>query len=106
MEPERIERLQLERLKQEVDRVDTIPFHRLRWDEAKFHPSMLRTLADIDLIPHYSIDDIRASIAACSTVWRLSRRERRRLEARSDQAVLERRDHRQAATDAVHPMGS
>ena len=65
MEPERIERLQLTRLQEECRRAyDDVPFYRRRWDAARFEPSQIHTLNDLNLAPIYDIDDIRASIAA------------------------------------------
>jgi len=65
MEPEHIERLQLTRLQEECRRAyDEVPFYEHRWAAAGFEPSEIQTLDDINLIPIYDIDDIRASIAA------------------------------------------
>jgi phenylacetate-CoA ligase len=65
MEPERIERLQLTRLQEECRRAyDEVPFYKRRWAAADFEPSQIRTLDDLNLIPIYDIDNIRASIAA------------------------------------------
>ena len=65
MEPDRIERLQLTRLQEECRRsYDDVAFYARRWDAAGFEPAQIRTLDDINLIPIYDIDDIRASIAA------------------------------------------
>ncbi len=63
MEPEAIERLQVLRLAEECWRAYDVPFYRMMWDEAGFHPSQIRTLDDLNRLPIYDIDDIRASIA-------------------------------------------
>ena len=64
MEPERIERLQLTRLQEECRRAyEDVPFYRRHWDTAGFEPSHIATLDDLNRIPIYDIDDIRASIA-------------------------------------------
>ena len=61
-EPDRLERLQLERLKQELQRAAGIGFYRRLWGEAKFEPSQVRTLTDLVQAPPYTVDDIRRSI--------------------------------------------
>lgn len=61
--PDVIEHRQFQRLREEVWRAYGIPFHRRRWDEAGFHPSQLKSLADLSRIPMYDIDDIRDSLA-------------------------------------------
>jgi phenylacetate-CoA ligase len=62
-EPERIERLQLNRLRAELERASHIGFYRRRWEEAGFRPDRVRSLADLPAIPTYTVDDIRDSIA-------------------------------------------
>jgi phenylacetate-CoA ligase len=65
MEPERIERLQLTRLQEECRRAyDDVPFYRRHWDAAGFEPPQLQSLEDLNRVPIYDIDHIRASIAA------------------------------------------
>jgi phenylacetate-CoA ligase len=61
-EPDRLEHLQLERLKQELHRASGIGFYRRLWGEAKFGPEDVRTLADLVQAPPYTVDDIRRSI--------------------------------------------
>lgn len=62
--PDQIERRQLQRLREEAHRAYKVPFHQRRWDAAGFHPSDIRTLADLSRAPWYDIDDIRASLEA------------------------------------------
>jgi phenylacetate-CoA ligase len=61
-EPDRLEHVQLERLKQELERASSIGFYRRLWSEAKFDPQQVRRLADLTAIPSYTVDDIRRSI--------------------------------------------
>lgn len=64
MEPDRIEQLQLVRLREEARRAYDVPFYRRLWEQAGFSPGRLRTLDDLNQAPIYDIDDIRASIVA------------------------------------------
>lgn len=60
---ERIEELQLRRLKEQVDRAwRDVPFYRRLWGEAGFEPGDLRSLGDLPSLPAYTVDDIRRSI--------------------------------------------
>jgi phenylacetate-CoA ligase len=61
-EPDYLEHLQLNRLKQEVERASSIPFFERLWGDKGFAPSQLRSLGDLPTIPSYSVDDIRVSI--------------------------------------------
>jgi phenylacetate-CoA ligase len=62
--PEVIARKQLERLKAKAARAQRIPFHARRWAEVGFDPRAIRTIADLDQAPWYTVDDIRKSIEA------------------------------------------
>lgn len=61
-EPEEIDRVKLSRLRARADRAQRVPFFRRRWDEAGFDPRDLRAIDDLDLVPTYTVDDIRQSI--------------------------------------------
>lgn len=63
-EPEAIERLQLQRLKEKAWHAYRAPFHRNRWDAAGFHPSSIASIGDLWKAPAYTVDDIRRSIDA------------------------------------------
>ena len=65
MDPREREKLILERIKHQLRYVyEQLPFYRRHWDAAGFEPAHVETLDDINRIPIYDIDDIRASIAA------------------------------------------
>jgi phenylacetate-CoA ligase len=61
---EQIEAKQLARVQDRALRAYQVPFFRRRWDAAGFDPRSLRSLADLDEIPFYTVDDIRKSIEA------------------------------------------
>ncbi|MBJ21841.1 MAG: phenylacetate--CoA ligase [bacterium] len=61
---EAIEAKQLARLQDRALRAYQVPFFRKRWDAAGFDPRSLTSLADLDRIPFYTVDDIRKSIDA------------------------------------------
>ena len=61
---ETIEAKQLARVKDRAMRAYRVPFFRRRWDAAGFDPRSIESLADLDRIPFYSVDDIRKSIEA------------------------------------------
>ena len=61
-DPATIEHKQLTRLRERADSAARVPFFSRRWDEAGFDPRDLRSLSDLDLVPAYTVDDIRASI--------------------------------------------
>jgi phenylacetate-CoA ligase len=60
--PEAIERKQLARLRDRAQRAYRVPFFRRRWDAAGVGPESIRTLADLERFPAYTVDDIRKSI--------------------------------------------
>jgi len=62
MGPEEIEAAQLSRLKHRALQAYDVPFFKKRWDAAGFHPSSIESLADLDRVPTYQVDDIRRSI--------------------------------------------
>jgi len=59
-----IEAKQLERVKDRALRAYKVPFFKRRWDEAGFDPSSIESLADLNRVPFYTVDDIRKSIEA------------------------------------------
>lgn len=61
---EQIEAKQLARVQDRALRAYQVPFFRKRWDAAGFDPRSLTSLADLDGIPFYTVDDIRKSIEA------------------------------------------
>ena len=61
-EPEQLARLQLERLKTELQRTAANPFFARRWAQASFDPASVRSLDDLARIPAYTIADVRQSI--------------------------------------------
>ncbi|MCR9096587.1 MAG: hypothetical protein NXI30_20385 [bacterium] len=61
---ERIEAKQLARVQDRALRAYRVPFFQRRWDAAGFDPRSIQSLADLDRIPTYSVDDIRKSIEA------------------------------------------
>lgn len=61
---EQIEAKQLARLQDRALRAYQVPFFRKRWDAAGFNPRSITSLADLDAIPFYTVDDIRKSIEA------------------------------------------
>ena len=63
-DPERIEAKQLTRLEARAHAAQKVPFFARRWAEAGFDPRDLSSLADLDAVPAYTVDDIRASIEA------------------------------------------
>src|ERR1700730_14118000 len=63
-EPDAIERIQLQRLKEKAWHAYRAPFHRDRWDAAGFHPPSITTIDDLRKAPAYTVDDIRRSIDA------------------------------------------
>jgi phenylacetate-CoA ligase len=60
--PGQIEKSQLARLKRRAKQAYAVPFFKKRWDAAGFHPDSLESLADLDRVPSYRVDDIRKSI--------------------------------------------
>jgi len=61
---EQIEAKQLARVQDRALRAYQVPFFRKRWDAAGFDPRSITSLADLDGIPFYTVDDIRKSIEA------------------------------------------
>ena len=61
---ERIEAKQLARVQDRALRAYRVPFFQRRWDAAGFDPRGIQSLADLDRIPTYTVDDIRKSIEA------------------------------------------
>lgn len=59
---EKIEFVQLKRLKETLERGAEIPFFQKLWKEYDFMPSDVKSLDDMHLIPQYTIEDIRESI--------------------------------------------
>ncbi|WP_232699477.1 phenylacetate--CoA ligase family protein [Brevibacillus daliensis] len=59
---EKIEHVQLQRLKETLEQASTIPFYQRLWKKHDFALSDVQTLADLSKIPMYTIDDIRDSI--------------------------------------------
>jgi phenylacetate-CoA ligase len=62
--PDEIEHTQLTRLQQRALAAERVPFFQRRWEAAGFDPRSIRTLADLDRIPAYTVEDIRKSIDA------------------------------------------
>jgi phenylacetate-CoA ligase len=62
MEPERIEELQLERLKGQLARAGENPFFARLWRENSFDPRSVSSLADLTAVPSYGVNDLRTSI--------------------------------------------
>ena len=60
--PEEIDRVKLSRARHRADRAGRVPFFRRRWDRDGFDPRDLHTLADLDRIPTYTVDDLRRSV--------------------------------------------
>jgi phenylacetate-CoA ligase len=65
-DPEKIERLQLQRLRERALRAERVPFFARRWEAAGFDPRSLRTVDDLWRAPSYTIEDVRKSIEASS----------------------------------------
>ncbi len=63
-DPARIEAKQLARLKARAHMAQQVPFFDRRWRQAGFDARDLTSLDDLDGIPAYTVDDIRASIEA------------------------------------------
>ncbi len=63
-DPATIEKQQLARLRARAEAAARVPFFARRWAEAGFEPAELGSLADLDRVPAYTVDDIRASIEA------------------------------------------
>ncbi|MGI9603630.1 MAG: phenylacetate--CoA ligase family protein [Acidimicrobiales bacterium] len=60
--PDVIEAKQLARLRERAVAAARVPFFARRWAEAGFDPDGLGSLDDLDRVPAYTVDDIRASI--------------------------------------------
>lgn len=60
-----IKRLQEVRFLREVRRAWDIPFYRRKWTDAGITPADIRSLADLDKIPIYDVNDVRQSIERC-----------------------------------------
>ncbi|MBS4210295.1 hypothetical protein [Bacillus sp. FJAT-50079] len=60
---DQIESTQFKRLHETLARGAEIPFFQRLWKKHDFHPSDVKSLADMHKIPQYTIDDIRDSIA-------------------------------------------
>ena len=60
--PEAIDRAKLERARDRMDRAGRVPFFRRLWEARGFEPGDVRTVADLDHLPTYTVDDLRASI--------------------------------------------
>ncbi len=61
MERQRLEELQLERLKTALTRVyENVPMYRTKYDEAGFDPASLQSLTDLASVPFTVKDDMRA----------------------------------------------
>ncbi|MEK3889266.1 phenylacetate--CoA ligase family protein [Bacillus sp. FSL K6-3431] len=61
-EREQIECTQFRRLQATLARGEEIPFFQRLWKKHDFHPSDVKSIADMHKIPQYTIDDIRESI--------------------------------------------
>ena len=61
-DPATIEHKQLTRLRERAESAARVPFFARRWERAGFDPADMRSLFDLDRVPAYTVDDIRASI--------------------------------------------
>jgi phenylacetate-CoA ligase len=64
VEPDVIEKRQLERLQERARRAYAVPFFRKRWDAAGVGPADITSLDDLSRFPAYRVDDLRKSIEA------------------------------------------
>jgi len=62
LDPDEIERRQLERLRVRAASAYEVPFFRRRWDEAGVGASDIGSLEDLSRFPAYRVDDLRKSI--------------------------------------------
>lgn len=60
--PEEIDRVKLARARHRADRARQVPFFRRLWAAAGFDPEDLRRVEDLDLVPTYTVDDLRRSV--------------------------------------------
>lgn len=63
-DPEAIEAKQLERLRARAQAAARVPFFARRWEASGFDPDDLRSLADLERVPSYTVDDLRSSLEA------------------------------------------
>lgn len=63
-DPDEIERVQLNRLRERALSASRVPFFAEMWDAAGFDPRAITSLDDLWTAPSYTVDDIRKSIEA------------------------------------------
>ena len=100
---DQIRQIQNERFLRQMQRAWQVPFYKRHWGAAGMAPGDIRSLDDLERIPPFSVHDLRGSLEQ-EPFWAdyigidpLNRR------ARAADRTDQRRHHRPAAADVVHP---